>query len=269
MYRRVWWVFSFAHPRMLHFCRSRSRSTNSVRNLLNKLCMLLFALTQIPFIQTTGLADPAPVAQTFFVDETIKAGARLDAIVTVVDAVSICPQIKYLYVVCECTRYKRRLVFIAWGLVYQGVYTGPKSCLYWRQRSYNFFCIVNASGYSIFLCIFGSSLYAFLIFVIRLYLEFQYTHCYQMATRCIWCSIWTTKSLKGPKTKPKNSCSLLIRSSFQKCNDLSLLPVLYTSFAIFEAKLFMLSFALILLGACACVVRFCSTRSTSWMMQRP
>ena len=34
-----------------------------------------------------GLADPAPVAQTFFVDEAIKQGARLDAIVTVVDAV--------------------------------------------------------------------------------------------------------------------------------------------------------------------------------------
>ena len=37
-------------------------------------------------IETTGLADPAPVAQTFFVDENIKAFARLDAIVTLVDA---------------------------------------------------------------------------------------------------------------------------------------------------------------------------------------
>ena len=27
-------------------------------------------------IETTGLADPAPVAQTFFVDEDIKAKAR-------------------------------------------------------------------------------------------------------------------------------------------------------------------------------------------------
>ena len=33
-------------------------------------------------IETTGLADPAPVAQTFFVDENIKSFARLDAIVT-------------------------------------------------------------------------------------------------------------------------------------------------------------------------------------------
>src|SRR3712207_7996991 len=37
-------------------------------------------------IETTGLADPAPVAQTFFVDEDVKSRTRLDAIVTVVDA---------------------------------------------------------------------------------------------------------------------------------------------------------------------------------------
>jgi G3E family GTPase len=37
-------------------------------------------------VETTGLADPAPVAQTFFVDEEVKAQLALDAIVTVVDA---------------------------------------------------------------------------------------------------------------------------------------------------------------------------------------
>jgi G3E family GTPase len=37
-------------------------------------------------IETTGLADPAPVAQTFFMDDTLRAQLRLDAIVTVVDA---------------------------------------------------------------------------------------------------------------------------------------------------------------------------------------
>jgi G3E family GTPase len=37
-------------------------------------------------IETTGLADPAPVAQTFFVDEEMKAQMSLDAIVTLVDA---------------------------------------------------------------------------------------------------------------------------------------------------------------------------------------
>ena len=37
-------------------------------------------------IETTGLADPAPVAQTFFVDEGLAEKLQLDAIVTVVDA---------------------------------------------------------------------------------------------------------------------------------------------------------------------------------------
>merc|ERR1711959_559862 len=37
-------------------------------------------------IETTGLADPAPVAQTFFVDEEVRKLYCLDAIVTVVDA---------------------------------------------------------------------------------------------------------------------------------------------------------------------------------------
>src|SRR5207249_4694736 len=37
-------------------------------------------------IETTGLADPGPVAQTFFSDEEMKAKLQLDAIVTVVDA---------------------------------------------------------------------------------------------------------------------------------------------------------------------------------------
>ena len=37
-------------------------------------------------IETTGLADPAPVAQTFFVDQDVQDEARLDAVVTVADA---------------------------------------------------------------------------------------------------------------------------------------------------------------------------------------
>merc|ERR550514_1398601 len=37
-------------------------------------------------VETTGLADPAPVAQTFFVDDDIKSKFTLDGIITVVDA---------------------------------------------------------------------------------------------------------------------------------------------------------------------------------------
>jgi G3E family GTPase len=37
-------------------------------------------------VETTGLADPAPVAQTFFMDEQVGAKTKLDAVVTVADA---------------------------------------------------------------------------------------------------------------------------------------------------------------------------------------
>ena len=37
-------------------------------------------------VETTGLADPAPVAQTFFVDENVGNKTKLDAVVTVADA---------------------------------------------------------------------------------------------------------------------------------------------------------------------------------------
>jgi G3E family GTPase len=37
-------------------------------------------------VETTGLADPAPVAQTFFVDENVGRLTKLDAVVTVADA---------------------------------------------------------------------------------------------------------------------------------------------------------------------------------------
>jgi G3E family GTPase len=37
-------------------------------------------------VETTGMANPGPVAQTFFVDEDVQADFRLDGIVTLVDA---------------------------------------------------------------------------------------------------------------------------------------------------------------------------------------
>jgi G3E family GTPase len=44
-------------------------------------------------VETTGLADPAPVAQTFFVDEDVRRKTRLDAIITVADAWHLLEQI--------------------------------------------------------------------------------------------------------------------------------------------------------------------------------
>ena len=45
-------------------------------------------------VETTGLADPAPVAQTFFVDQDVQDQARLDAVVTVADAKWLAARLK-------------------------------------------------------------------------------------------------------------------------------------------------------------------------------
>ena len=45
-------------------------------------------------VETTGLADPAPVAQTFFVDADVQNQTRLDAIVTVADAKFLAARLK-------------------------------------------------------------------------------------------------------------------------------------------------------------------------------
>jgi len=62
----------------------------TVRDDLIQALMNLFTTRQGQFdaiiIETTGLADPAPVAQTFFVDENISKHFRLDAIITFIDA---------------------------------------------------------------------------------------------------------------------------------------------------------------------------------------
>ena len=44
-------------------------------------------------VETTGLADPGPVAQTFFMDEEIQSEFQLDGIVTLVDAAHINQQL--------------------------------------------------------------------------------------------------------------------------------------------------------------------------------
>ena len=57
-------------------------------DLIKTLKDLIFKREKFDYIliETTGLADPAPVAQTFFIDHAIQALYRLDAIITVVDA---------------------------------------------------------------------------------------------------------------------------------------------------------------------------------------
>jgi G3E family GTPase len=45
-------------------------------------------------VETTGLADPSPVVQTFFVDDDVKERTKLDSITTVVDAKHVLDRLK-------------------------------------------------------------------------------------------------------------------------------------------------------------------------------
>lgn len=64
----------------------------TVRGDLTKICLELLE-KKISFdhllIETTGMADPSPVAQTFFMDEKLRQSFYLDSVITVVDAVHI------------------------------------------------------------------------------------------------------------------------------------------------------------------------------------
>jgi len=76
----------------------------SVRGDLIRILGALFRRGQTfdgVIIETTGLADPAPVAQTFFADDEIKKRAYLDAVVSVVDAVHIAGQIEHSHEAVE------------------------------------------------------------------------------------------------------------------------------------------------------------------------
>ena len=68
-------------------------------------------------IETTGLADPAPVAQTFFVDEDVQMNYLLDAIVTLVDAVHAPQQLEEHHEAQEQVGFADRLLISKTDLV--------------------------------------------------------------------------------------------------------------------------------------------------------
>jgi G3E family GTPase len=69
-------------------CTVRGDLTRAVSSLLRRGRRLDHIV-----IETTGLADPAPVVQSFMLDETLRLNTELDAIVTVVDARHVCEQL--------------------------------------------------------------------------------------------------------------------------------------------------------------------------------
>ena len=68
-------------------------------------------------IETTGLAEPSPVAQTFFVDPDIARHYRLDAILTVVDAVHALQQLASHHAAQEQVGFADRILLSKTDLV--------------------------------------------------------------------------------------------------------------------------------------------------------
>ncbi|CAE8658299.1 unnamed protein product, partial [Polarella glacialis] len=66
-------------------CTVRGDLIVGLKNLLKRIASDGLRLDGV-IIETTGLADPAPVAQTFFADDYIQARMVLDCIITVIDA---------------------------------------------------------------------------------------------------------------------------------------------------------------------------------------
>jgi len=79
-------------------------------------------------IETTGLADPAPVAQTFFIDDEIAAYYALDAIVTVVDALHAHTQLDDSHEAQEQVAFADRILLSKSDLA------GADACERLRQR---------------------------------------------------------------------------------------------------------------------------------------
>lgn len=68
-------------------------------------------------IETTGLADPAPVVQTFFVDDDVRDRVALDSVVTLVDAAHFLAQVEDGHEVAEQVAFADTIVLNKMDLV--------------------------------------------------------------------------------------------------------------------------------------------------------
>src|SRR5262245_61892104 len=77
-------------------CTVRTDLQETMRDILTKRLRGEVIQFDRVFIQTTGLADPAPVVQTFSSDSLLSDKFRLDCVVTLVDAVNALGQLETL-----------------------------------------------------------------------------------------------------------------------------------------------------------------------------
>lgn len=73
-------------------CSIRGELTEALQGLLTKIDSGELSIDRL-VLETTGVADPAPIIQTFFVDEVIRERIMLDAVITLVDALHLPKQL--------------------------------------------------------------------------------------------------------------------------------------------------------------------------------
>ncbi|WP_434777362.1 CobW family GTP-binding protein [Neisseria sp. Ec49-e6-T10] len=73
-------------------CSVRGELTEALHDLLAQIDSGALQIDRL-ILETTGLADPAPIIQTFFVDEAIRERIVLDAVVTLVDCEHVLKQL--------------------------------------------------------------------------------------------------------------------------------------------------------------------------------
>lgn len=73
-------------------CSVRGEFTTALREMLQKRASGELDFERL-IVETTGLADPAPIVQTFFVDEHLRDALRLDAVIALADAEHISRQL--------------------------------------------------------------------------------------------------------------------------------------------------------------------------------
>lgn len=73
-------------------CSIRGELTEALKGLIAKIDAGEIQLDRL-ILETTGLADPAPIVQTFFLDEVLTERIALDAVITLVDAIHVIKQL--------------------------------------------------------------------------------------------------------------------------------------------------------------------------------
>jgi len=73
-------------------CSIRGELTEALQGLLSKIDSGAIKLDRL-ILETTGVADPAPIVQTFFLDETLKERIALDAVIVLADAIHLLKQL--------------------------------------------------------------------------------------------------------------------------------------------------------------------------------